>query len=94
VVDGAHLYWPGGKGIVRANLDGTGVNESFISGPGVSGVPCAHDSAYLYWRSGQAQLGGPITPSGSIGRARLDGTGVQSDFITGLKSLSGCAIGS
>jgi transglutaminase-like putative cysteine protease len=96
VVDGAHIYWAGGGGIARANLDGTGVNESFIPTPvpGSGVLPCSHDSTYLYWNSGLgAVLGGPLTPTGSIGRARLDGTGAQHDFITGLTSLSGCTIG-
>jgi hypothetical protein len=91
VVDGAHIYWDNGATgpIGRANLDGTGVNESFITPGGWGGLPCAHDSTYLYWTSGLAPAAG-----GSIGRARLDGTGgVQEDFITGLNNPSGCAIG-
>src|SRR5262249_10313228 len=36
-VDGAHIYWtnrkgPGTGSVARANLNGTGVNESFITG--------------------------------------------------------------
>jgi hypothetical protein len=97
VDDGAHLYWPGGKGIVRANLDGTGVNDSFITPGGSGALPCAHDSTYLYWLgsvgprpSAQPPLGTGLV---SVGRARLDGTGAQDGFITGLTSASGCAIG-
>ena len=63
-----------------SNLDGTGINQAFI--PNAFGC-VVDDGAHLYWPGGKG-----------IVRANLDGTGVQSDFITGLKSLSGCAIGS
>ena len=96
VVDGAHIYFGTPNGTIgRANLDGTDVNESFITGPSMSGlspVPCAHDSSYLYW-----VLIGPSKPW--IGRARLDGTDVQADFInvqpdfsTGVPTPGSCAI--
>jgi len=99
VVDGAHIYWGTANGTIgRANLDGTGVNDRFISGPGVVGtfpVPCAHDGTHLYWDN--LPSGGPQLPSGprstSIGRARLSGTDVQADFITGLDQPTGCAVG-
>jgi hypothetical protein len=106
VVDGAHIYWgigvsprallagppfPGGA-IGRANLDGTDVNDSFISRPGVpSPVPCADDGVYLYYASGATPAA-----SNSVGRARLDGTDVQPDFLTsgaGPQTGPGCAIG-
>ncbi len=92
-VDGAHIYWGTSAGTIgRASLDGSGVNNSFISGPGIIGgqpVVCGHDSTHLYWVNLPAV--GPSTTS-SIGRARLDGTDVQADFIAG-DQLSGCAIG-
>ncbi len=95
VVDGAHIYWGAANGAIgRANLDGTGVNESFISGPGLVGtfpVPCADDSTHLYWET--LPSGPPRPRSTSIGRARLNGTDVQADFITGLDQPSGCAVG-
>jgi len=95
VVDGGHIYFESNKGIGRANLDGTGVNESFISGPGVSeSQPCADDGTYLYWINGLSGPGASTSSIGPIGRARLDGTGgVQEDFIPGVFSSSGCAIG-
>ena len=75
-VDAAHVYWSvaglaGGEqigGIGRANLDGTGVNQSFI--PDVNS-PCsmAVDAVHVYWTGGR------------IGRANLDGTGVNQSFI-------------
>jgi hypothetical protein len=102
VSDGAHIYWANSDGTIgRANVDGTGVNNSFISLPVVSGgppapfpggggaaawpIPCAHDSTYLYWADAGA--------TAAIGRARLDGTDVEPDFITGLNMPSGCAVG-
>jgi sugar lactone lactonase YvrE len=101
LVDGAHIYWGDAGGIGRANLDGTGINVIFIPGPsaipvpGSAGSPCAQDGTYLYWISTRSGSPGAFSGSiGSIGRARLDGTGgVQDDFITGLNSPSGCAIG-
>jgi hypothetical protein len=102
VVDGAHIYFGDGFGIGRANLDGTGVNETFIPGPnatpvpGSAGSPCGQDGTYLYWTGTPSGSPGAFSGSkqGSIGRARLDGTGsVQDAFITGLNSPSGCAIG-
>jgi hypothetical protein len=90
VSDGAHIYWANSDGTVgRADVDGTGVNNSFISQPGLIGwpIPCAYDSTYLYWAdAGRA-------PTSAIGRARLDGTHVQADFITGIAMPTDCAIG-
>jgi hypothetical protein len=97
VVDGAHIYWGSADGTIgRANLDGTGVNNSLISRPGVPfPLPCAQGGVYLYWVSGATtQQQGP--GSNTIGRARLDGTDVQPDFLTSsgpLESAPGCAIG-
>jgi hypothetical protein len=59
--------------IRRANLDGSGVNNSFVTG--VNG-PCAVavDGAHIYWSTD----GG----SGLIGQANLDGSGVNQSFIS------------
>jgi hypothetical protein len=86
-VDGAHIYWAGGGGLApvvqpplplstigRANLDGTGVESSFILGVDKS-CGIAVDRAHIYWAS---------SATGTIGRANLDGTGVNRDFISGL----------
>ena len=61
-----------GRTIGRANLDGTGVNQSFISG---GSAPCglAVDTAHIYWAN---------LIEGTIGRANLDGTAVNQNFIT------------
>lgn len=75
----AHIYWSTGSSIGRANLDGTGVNQSFISGTcGSFGL--AVDSNYVYWANAQCH---------SIGRANTDGTGADQDFITGLDLAGG-----
>ncbi len=84
-VDGAHLYWAGPPGtIARANLDGTGVNQSFITDlnppPGSPIYGLAVDGAHVYWTSADA---------GTIGRANLDGTGVDQSFIAGASDPTG-----
>jgi virginiamycin B lyase len=72
----AFIYWAneGGDTIGRAELNGTGANESFVAN--VDG-PCggvAVDGSHVYW----ANLN-----SGTIGRANLNGSGVDQSFITG-----------
>ena len=70
------------SGIGRANLDGTGVNQSFIAGvaPVVYTTGLAVDGAHVYWASGF----GPGPVGSGIGRANLDGTGANPRFITGI----------
>jgi cysteine-rich repeat protein/probable HAF family extracellular repeat protein len=71
------IYWAGPI-IGRANLDGTGVTPSFISG---IGTPCvAVDAFHIYWGDG------------SIGRANLDGTGVTPSFISGTGTVLSVAV--
>ncbi len=59
----AFVYWANfvGPTIARANLDGSGVNQGFITGAS-SPVGVAVDRQYVYW----ANSGG-----NSIGRANL-----------------------
>ncbi|MGD0863167.1 MAG: hypothetical protein ABSA21_10470 [Candidatus Limnocylindrales bacterium] len=67
-----HLYWANHHAgtIGRANLDGTGVNQSFITGANaICGLAIVGD--YIYW--------GNI--DGGIGRANLDGTEVNQRLI-------------
>jgi hypothetical protein len=69
------VYWAseGQTTIGRAKLNGTGVNNAFISGlSDVQGV--AVDSKYVYWTQGRGA-------TGSIGRANLDGSGANPSFI-------------
>lgn len=70
---GAFVYWVnnGSATIGRANLDGTNVDQSFITGATPCGV--AVDGAHIYWGTGSGN---------TIGRANLDGTGANQGFIT------------
>ena len=46
----AYVYWTNDNGTIgRANLDGTGVNQSFITGLGTSPQGVAVDGAHAYW---------------------------------------------
>ncbi len=78
------IYWANeGSGTIgRANLDGTGVNQSFIAGgSGITGVVV--DGQHIYWTN---------QGSGTIGRANLNGTGVNQSFITGGNEPFGVAV--
>jgi hypothetical protein len=68
----AYIYWSTPTGIGRANLDGSGVNQTFISG--IQPFWVAVDGAHIFWTDHDA---------GTIGRANLDGTGVNPQFIVG-----------
>jgi hypothetical protein len=58
-----------GTTFVRANIDGSGVDRSFIPLQGdVGGI--AVDQAHIYWSTGTG-----------IGRANLDGSGVDPTFL-------------
>jgi len=75
----AHVFWaeanPGT--VARANLDGTGVNENFITGD--PGGPCgvAVDGAHVLFNNGATDGSGLFW----IGRANLDGTGATTEFL-------------
>ena len=71
--DGEHLYWGGQGSIGRAGLDGSDRAPGFITGLADSRQSSlAVDSEHLYW----------VEPTNdSIGRAKLDGTGVDERFI-------------
>ncbi len=69
------VYWAsnGGTTIGRAKLNGTGVNNAFISGQSpVRGVTV--DSQHIYWTQGAGA-------TSAIGRANLDGSGANPNFI-------------
>jgi hypothetical protein len=87
-VDDEHVYWvstaggPGTGGIGRTNLDGTGVEESFITGLDFPAGGLAVDGSHVYWTSTHPEsIGNPYDHSNRIGRANLDGTGVDENFI-------------
>jgi len=82
-VNGSYIYWGSGRNAIgRANLDGTGVNESFITGTG-GAVGVAVDGNYIYWTD---------FDNHSVARANLDGTGVNTSFITGASTPEGIAV--
>ena len=69
----------GAVSIGRANTDGQGLNRAFIDDAG-TGAPgdIAVGGDHIYWVTGNA-----------IGRAKLNGLGVDPAFITGLNSPAG-----
>jgi hypothetical protein len=89
-VPSGHIYWtnfgnastPGSIG--RANLDGTDVNHSFITGSTPVGVTV--DSAHIYWSN--------WTTLTTLGRANLDGSGANHSFVAGALFPEGVAVDS
>lgn len=85
--EAASLYWtnhavgldqPGTVG--RANLDGTGATNGFVTAPGIScGV--AADSNHVYWAAGEAS-------QGHVGRSDLLGGAIDNAFITPTNSFN------
>ena len=80
----AFVYWAnqGTNTVGRANLDGTGANQSFITGAS-SPRGVAVDAGHVYWTN---------AGTGTIGRANVDGTGADQGFITGATSPAGVAV--
>jgi virginiamycin B lyase len=76
-----HVYWANASGntIGRADLDGTDVDENFISGASGPSNVLVHGQ-YLYWGNATACTEDGAC-DGSIGRANLNGTGVNEHFI-------------
>lgn len=83
-VDGNYIYWANRRGAIgRAKLDGTEVDPLFIftaynrqTHGGTRGL--AVDAGHVYWTN-DTDTGSSET--GSIGRANLDGSGVDQNFI-------------
>jgi hypothetical protein len=75
-----YVYWPniGGSTIGRMAPDGSQLNNDFITTQKIAAndevKAVALDSRYVYWAHGNGT-------SGAIGRAKLDGSDVQSNFI-------------
>jgi hypothetical protein len=68
-----YLFWADGASVIgRADLNGTGASERFITGA-IGPTDLAVGSGYIYWTN-------PST--GTIGRADLDGTAADQRFIT------------
>ena len=106
-VDAGHIYWTtsneslpsdpqGFQTISRARIDGSGVDRNFITGVATrpftpNGI--AVDAGHVYWTQGW-RPGGP-TGRPSIGRANIDGSGVDLRFRTlddGVGYASGVAV--
>jgi hypothetical protein len=102
-VDGSHIYWvssfgggPGAGAIGRANLDGTGVEPNFISGISRPAGGVVVDGSHVYWTSYDPAnpfivLNGGALPT-RIGRANLNGTGVEESFISTVPTQYGVAV--
>lgn len=68
----AYLYWNVGSGIARADLNGGGVDESFVYGLNEdAGTGVAVNSQYIYFGSGR----------GLVGRASIDGGDADQDLF-------------
>lgn len=80
----AYLYWTShADGLTRAGNDGSGLGFLIHTPPFSDAV--AIDSTYVYW----------TTSDGRIGRAKLDGSEQNPNFITGLGgNLLGLAVDS
>jgi len=80
------VFWSSGAFTIGgANLDGTAVNGSFISGV-LPNVPAgiAVDATHIYWAA--------FDPVGAIGRANLDGSDVDQTLIPDITSPVGIAV--
>jgi hypothetical protein len=81
-VNNQHIYWDNwfAGTIGEADVSGQNVNQNFIQ-VGGDLVQLAVDGRYLYWANNDPYASDPADPPG-IGRARLDGSDVQPNFIT------------
>ena len=87
------IYWSNLNAgtIGRANLDGTGANQSFINlGLGARVLGLAVDSQHIYWTDPDSGL--PDSNSGAVGMANLDGTGINQNLTAGGNGAAGVAI--
>jgi hypothetical protein len=92
-VDGQHIYWTDDNDAVnsstigRANLDGSGVEVSFIAGLNApKGV--AVDGQHVYWTYSFTN----DDNGGAIGRANLDGSGADGAFVVGADNPFAVAV--
>lgn len=84
----AYVYWANrdANSIGRANLDGKGVNQRFIT-RAISPRGVALDRSHIYWVS--APFGG----GGTIGRANLTPSQIKPHFVGGDIAPNGIAVG-
>jgi Low-density lipoprotein receptor repeat class B len=86
-VDSTHLYWVGGGAIGRVELDGSNQHPHFVTDLSDVTTWVAVDADHLYWND-RVPSSTPVWEWGTIGRANLDGSGVDRTFITGLPPYS------
>src|SRR5262249_59898639 len=76
----------------RADLDGSDVDQGFISGV-LHPYGLAVDGSHLYWTWNAGGICNFGQCSAFVGRAGLDGTGVETSFIgSGYSNVSGIAV--
>lgn len=99
-VDGRYIYWAGSGidpntgAIGRANLDGSHVDKHFIKA-GNAPVGLAVDEHHIYWTHNDFREGkSGVAFAYAIGRANLDGSGVDLHFIRVSNVLDGLAVSS
>ena len=87
----ALIYWgdeANGR-VGRAELNGTGVSEAFVSGSALGPCGVAVDAGHVYW-GGATTVGGRIDTA--IGRAGIDGSALVQGFIPTGEQACGVAV--
>jgi hypothetical protein len=89
----AFIYWVNtGPTIGRAGLNGSSANQSFINTK-TNGCGVAVTRNFIYWTTiGTVNSNGLVPGSGTIGRAKRNGSSVNSQFIKGLTNPCGIAV--
>src|SRR3954463_8249054 len=90
-VDSAHIWWGNETGttVGRARLTAADSTLFIDGGAGPCGV--AIDGTHVYWANGGPGFGFHGT---TIGRANLDGTGVNQSLVSAAKGPCGVAVDS
>jgi hypothetical protein len=84
VTNGTHLFWATYKGSIgRTNIDGTGSDPTFIAPDHLSEgqKSIAVDATRIYWASPLGWGTSSADSHARIGRANIDGTGVNEEFL-------------
>lgn len=81
-----HVYWTTGNGIGRAEYNGNNFEPNFITGLDAP-LAVTADAEHVYWADRYTYYPDGVTGYYTIGRANLDGSGIDRTFITGLLNL-------